>query len=211
MFRGALTKLAVKGGKIPILGAADIPAFNMVKDLLADKDPYRYCINNFFLMFEDETSRQWGNFKRQVSFFFDQNKSEWEMAVREIFNMHQKNDSRIATLDFGDKKDPMLAPLQAADLLAHRYRQLAEDFGRTGKFPSQEPLDAVLFKNLLESRERRGSQRQASGVTSKHSTFESKSNSNVECLDVIPIRMTPTSRTATSGKASLTRKCRTLR
>jgi len=152
MFRRALAKVAVKGRKIPILGAADIPAFNTVKDRLADKDPYKYCMNNFFLMFQDETGFQWGNFKSRVSFLFDQNKTEWEVAVREIFNIHQKNDPRIATLDFRDKKDPMLLPLQAADLLAHRYRQLAEDFGRTGKFPSLEPLDAILFKNLLESR-----------------------------------------------------------
>jgi Protein of unknown function (DUF3800) len=149
-FRRALTNVAVAGGKIPIAGAIDLAQYNKLKDDLPQKDPYKYCIAAFFSVYYAETRLQWGNFKSEVSFFFDQTANkEWRDAIHEVFDICQLKDPRMSGPNFGDKKKLEFLPLQAADLLAYRIRQLAECYGKdTLEF---DEVDKILLKNLIKS------------------------------------------------------------
>jgi hypothetical protein len=149
-FRCALTKIAVADNKIPIMGGITILAFNRIKHLVSDKDPYKYCMSEFFRVYHEETWLQWGNFKSDVQFVFDQNKKEWCDAIHEVFDVYQEKDPRMSGPSFQDKKEYPFWPLQAADLLAYRVRQLIE-LHYSGKPYELEPNDKVLLKNLLKS------------------------------------------------------------
>jgi uncharacterized protein DUF3800 len=149
-FRKSLTKIAAAGNKIPIAGAANLPVFNRIKDSIPNKDPYKLCMVEFFKVFRRETALQWGNFKSDVSFVFDQNeKKEWVSAIHEVFGVFQKDDPRMSAPMFADKKKPQYYPLQAADLLAYRARQLLEDWANNRLVLDE--LDRILNKNLLKS------------------------------------------------------------
>jgi hypothetical protein len=150
-FRRSLTKVAVAGNKIPIIGGIGIQTFNKIKSAVPEKDPYKYCMSEFFRVYYYETSLQWGNFKSDVQFVFDQNENkEWCAAIHEVFDAYQKKDPRMSGPSFQDKKKYPFWPLQAADLLAYRVRQLVE-LHYTGKNYVLEANDKVLLKNLLVS------------------------------------------------------------
>ena len=86
--------------------------------------------------------------KRQpVNFIFDQSDNkEWRQAVIEAFKTYKKDHPKFAEPSFADKMDPENMPLQAADMVAFRTRQI------TGKFIDQDvsvqwpELDNALFK-----------------------------------------------------------------
>lgn len=154
-----LAKVAAAGKKIPIAGAIRIPAFNRIKAKLEidnpekiqlGTDPYKYCMGEFFRVYHKETWLQWGEFKWPVTFFFDQNDNpEWQAALHEVFGAFQKKDSRMKEIVFANKKDAPHLPLQAADMLAYRIRQNAQNLS-DNTFELEE-LDRILLKNLLQS------------------------------------------------------------
>ncbi len=147
-FRKALTKVAASGNKIPIAGGVNLNAFNKIRATFLDQDPYKLAISHFFTVYHKETALQWGNFKSDVSFFFDQNpKKEWQDAVHEVFQAYQQKDTRMRGPYFDDKD--ILVPLQAADLVAYRMRQLLED--AMNNRLELEDLDIILLGNLLKS------------------------------------------------------------
>ena len=148
-FRRALTKVVVVGNKIPIIGGIPIPLFDKIKYAVSDKDPYKYCMSEFFRVYHHETWLQWGNFKSDVSFFFDwSDNPKWRDAIFEVFDAYQKKDARMRGPNF--EKKTVLIQLQAADLLAYRVRQIVE-LHYSGKEYELEENDRVLLKNLLKS------------------------------------------------------------
>ena len=149
-FRLALTKIISSRDIIPIAGAMSIPIFNQSIESQPDKDPYKFCMRQFFAGYYTETQLQWGNFKSEVSFVFDQNENkEWRNSILEIFNEFQNIDTRISGPNFADKKAFQHFPLQAADLFAYRARQHMEDHSKNKLQIT--PLDKILLRNLLKS------------------------------------------------------------
>jgi len=149
-FRKSLAKVASADGKIPIVGGMHLTNFNKIKDEFSDKDPYKWVMSHFFSVYHKETGLQWGNFKSDVTFVFDQNeKRKWVNSVHEVFDAYQKKDPRMSGPNFGDKKKFPFWPLQAADFLAYRMRQLAED-NDSGQLQIDE-VDRILLKNLYKS------------------------------------------------------------
>jgi len=147
-FLNALTKLAAADNKIPIAGGINIGTFNRIRTGLFEQNPYKYVISHFFTVYHQETALQWGNFKSEVSFFFDRPaNNEWRDAVFEVFYSYQKHDTRMRGPYFDDKEK--LVPLQAADLVAYRMRKLLED--AMNDRLELEDLDIVLLGNLLKS------------------------------------------------------------
>lgn len=155
-----LAEIAGEGDKIPIAGAIKIPAFHKIKAALEinnpDKiqmgnDPYKFCLGEFFHVYHKETFLQWGNFDCPVTCFFDQNdKPEWKAAVHEVFDAFKKADPRLGEIVFADKKKKPHFPLQAADMLAYRIRQHAQNIHDDNNCVV-EKLDRLLLRNLLTS------------------------------------------------------------
>jgi Protein of unknown function (DUF3800) len=149
-FRKKLTKIAASGNKIPIAGAVSIPKYVANKTPEWNQYPYSYAMDHFFSVYFYETKLQWGEFKSDVSFFFDQNNKElWKSNFEDVFSKWQRTDKRICAMAYADKKKYVNFPLQAADLLAHRIRQLAED--HENGCLEMTPLDQTLLKDLIKS------------------------------------------------------------
>lgn len=111
------------------------------------QDPYQACLNIFFESFATEVQQQWPRWNEPISFFFDQNDDkEWCHAVSDAHMAAKKRDSRIGELAFADKKIFPHLPLQAADMLAFRMRQIAENFTDPNIFPNPSKLDDLLIK-----------------------------------------------------------------
>jgi hypothetical protein len=150
-----LAELAGGGQKILIGGFISTKDFSAAKkhpaySHLAPKhgDPYKECLSTFFESFSREVQQQWPYWNESVSFFFDQNKDnkEWNHSVLDAFKAAKNKDSRIAELSFVDKKICPHWPIQAADMLAYRMRQIAENFTDQTIFPNPSKLDDLLIK-----------------------------------------------------------------
>jgi hypothetical protein len=116
------------------------------------KGPYQACLDQFFESVTAEIQQQWPEWNKSVSFFFDQNKDdkEWCHFVLDAFTAAKERNSRIGELAFADKKEPAHLPLQAADMVAFRMRQIAEKFTDPNIFPNPSKLDDLLIKPSFE-------------------------------------------------------------
>ena len=87
-----------------------------------------------------------------MSFVFDQNSDPtWNRAVAYAHALAKKNDSRIAGLTFADKKIMPHLPLQAADMLAYRFNQIARKFVDPNVSPAAKEADMLMMKPMIKS------------------------------------------------------------
>jgi len=113
-------------------------------------DPYRACLHQFFEGFSTEVQEQWRYWSEPVTFFFDQNDDlEWGHCVQDEYAAAKNKDSRIGELTFADKKKHPHWPLQAADMLAYRFNQIARKFTDPEIEPRMSKLDDLLIKPIF--------------------------------------------------------------
>jgi hypothetical protein len=112
------------------------------------QDPYQACLNQFFESVTTEIHQQLPDWDGSVSFIFDQNEDdkEWCQFVLDAQMAAQKRDPRIGELAFADKKILPYLPLQAADMIAFRMRQIANNFIDPEVFANPSKLDDLLIK-----------------------------------------------------------------
>jgi hypothetical protein len=154
-----LADVAGANDKLPIAGAINLSGFERAikinqtaqSPLPYDNNIYKYCLNEVFKSFFTETNIQWPDFADKVFFVFDQTHDpKWQKAINEVFSYYRNNDSRIFNFYYADKKVDGNEPLQAADMIAFRARQLVEHF-IDGKLKNQKSLDHAIFRNLEAS------------------------------------------------------------
>ena len=82
-----------------------------------------------------------------MTFYFDQNNDdkEWSHAVLHAFETAKAKDTRIAELRFVNSKIPPHLPIQAADMLSYRMRQIVEKFTDPESLANPSKLDALLI------------------------------------------------------------------
>ncbi len=143
-----LAKIAGSGDK-PHFGAyVNTTKFHkaiLTGDVLIGGDPYRWCVGKCFSEFANEVEVRWPNFSGPVSFFFDWTSDpKWRSAILDTFALYKERDARFSEIAFANKKEKPHLPLQAADMIAYRTRQI------TGKYLKQEaPLELPPIDNLL--------------------------------------------------------------
>jgi hypothetical protein len=157
-FRLELARIAGEGNKLPICGGFNVRSFDELKKRqpgVYDENPYTYCINGFFKSCSTEINLQWPLLKNKgtITIFFDQNNDpEWTTAVSAVFMCFKKQDSRFKEFCFVDKKVIPHLPLQAADMLTYRCRELAIEFTKSRTVPNiKSEFDRALFRNLNRS------------------------------------------------------------
>jgi hypothetical protein len=94
-----------------------------------------------------------------ISFVFDQG-GEWRHCAINMFNFYKKKNPRtFADLVFWNKDQNL--PLQAADMVAYRTRQIMENFSDGRNTRTWEKLDNILFdsKDAISQATARKSQR----------------------------------------------------
>ena len=114
----------------------------------AGGDPYKHVVDQFFEKLPGDILSAWPYWNEPVSILYDWSGPEWKRAICDAHERHKVQDPRIAELVFADKKVHL--PLQAADMVAYRFRQLAENL-RENKL-QLEPLpklDELLLKSMF--------------------------------------------------------------
>ena len=115
----------------------------------AGGDPYQHCLNESFVTLPRDILSAWRYWTEPVSICFDRvDDSNWRKMIVSAHKMASEMDTRINDLKFEDKKCSL--PLQAADLAAYRFRQLAEN-RNGGKLNFNLPkLDQRLLKGMFK-------------------------------------------------------------
>ena len=100
-----------------------------------NNQPYDLCFKGFFEGLLGELKNRWilpYSAGSQVAFFFDQNTDpRWQRSVLAIFNAVERlkdTDERMGTITFAEMKRTL--PLQAADMVIYRMRQVLERYYR---------------------------------------------------------------------------------
>ena len=116
-------------------------------------DPYHACLHDFFRNLPMEIKEQRPEWSEPIAVFFDQNDDkEWNCAVQSAFMAAKKDNPNFAELVFADKKIHPHLPLQAADMLVYRFRQIVGKFTDPDALPNPNRLDDLLIKpSMLDS------------------------------------------------------------
>jgi len=149
----ALAKIAVSGNKLVVGGALHTNRFHKAKlegDILPNANLVEYHACHFFISVIGAINIQrppWKNMP--VSFFFDQSGDEkWEHAILDKFRFYQLKHPTFKDLAFSNKKETPHFPLQAADMIAYRTRQIMQKFADGDDYMQSWPaLDDILFKS----------------------------------------------------------------
>lgn len=149
-----LLKLATiigSSSSIPIYGGfvhtAEFHRQKMAGGSLGHIDPHMLCAAQFFKGVSECVSmfrRKWKG--RSIDFIFDQTDDEsWQCAILGTFIRSKRDFPHFKGISFEDKKEMPHIPLQAADMIAYRLRQMCERWTCNAVAP-WDPIDAVLFK-----------------------------------------------------------------
>jgi hypothetical protein len=108
--------------------------------------PYGVCAGNFYENLLKRLKIKWPYLEQPISFFYDTPRDrKWKDAVSAIHDHYRDKDSRIREIKFARQCDNHL-PLQAADMLVFRMRQIKSNIHRR-KIPSEfQQLDRLLFR-----------------------------------------------------------------
>ena len=152
-----LAEIVGSGNKVLVGGWINTEQFHKAKTsktinpatIPCDGDPYAHCLTQFFKNLPNDILSAWPLWTEPVSIFYDWTEDpKWRSAVLGAHAFYRQKDPRIDELTFADKKKPEHFPLQAADMVAHRFRQHAENFNK-GKLPMTLPqLDKLLLDSL---------------------------------------------------------------
>jgi len=152
-----LAEIAGAGNKVVVGGWINTSQFHKAKTdktinpetVPSGGDPYKHCANQFFKNLSKDILSAWPFWEEPVSIFFDLTDNKgWRHAISDAHDLARQKDPLIKELTFADKKEPDNFPLQAADMVVYRFRQLAERFNK-GKFPTQPSnLDKLLLKQF---------------------------------------------------------------
>lgn len=150
-----LATLAGSGNKMLIINGVFTNVFHQEKlagNLPENLNPYEHCADQFFARVVGAIEVQRAPWKRlPISFFFDQSDDhEWTSAIARMFHVHQKQRRVFREIAFADKKLAPHLPLQAADMVAYRARQMTEKWVDEN-YPRVWPeLDSALFKSTFD-------------------------------------------------------------
>lgn len=148
-----LATIAGAGHKLVLGGAVHTRQFHQAKMagmIPSAENPYETCVNTFFESFLDMVKLQRRPWKRQpVSFIFDRSGNrEWERAVIAAYELYRIKHPKFISIAFADKRQQV--PLQAADMVAYRSRQITENWVDDDSSRQWKELDKVLFRSTFD-------------------------------------------------------------
>lgn len=138
------------------INALSVGGFENFAGRVAPKalDKYENALRMFFSQIIPDIEKRWPGFNDKILFVFDANiSSNWHSIVLGIYSEFRQKDSRFGGLTFEDDRDPKHIPLQAADLSVYLYRQLFENWIKSGNMevaPELRALDLILRRNRDE-------------------------------------------------------------
>jgi hypothetical protein len=151
VFLYRLAEVAGRCTRFPVSGQFDMRRYNRltIKSVKPKDYPYEHVIKKFFQSFLEEVRINMPGSTDTFAFFFDQNTDKrWKHAVLDIHDFFRSQEHRIADLTFRDDKTPLGVPLQSADMLAYRLRQVAERYFKNGRRERMRSIDKMLLRRL---------------------------------------------------------------
>jgi uncharacterized protein DUF3800 len=146
-----LATIAAAGSKIKVGGYVDTQRYaEFLKDNPQKQisNPQEGSVWMFYEAMVESVNSKWPNFRWPVSVFFDRcENDEWRNAINKVHHSWKKVSPRLKEITFADKIDQ--CPLQAADMVAYRLRQIgAKHCGYDKQIPDSMPeFDRILFRN----------------------------------------------------------------
>jgi hypothetical protein len=124
----------------------------------AADDPYAWLLHNFFTNVANDIVSGWPDWNELVSFFFDCNDDgKWVSWVAKAHHFAKKKETRFGELAFVNKKNPPHLPLQAADMISYRFRQLSENYHNNClQYDPLPALDKFMMKSMFNQFQTRG-------------------------------------------------------
>lgn len=148
-----LAKVANAGSKLKLGGNVDTRRYAAhLKQNQKEpySNPHEACVWWFYEAVVGDVKAKWPHLQGPMSFFYDQADTAWQNAIVNVHHSYQKVDSRIKEIAFADKKDPLHSPLQAADMLAYRLRQISAKYR---KYDERVPEKSSRFDLALFGKE----------------------------------------------------------
>jgi len=111
-------------------------------------DPRIVMVRQFFRCVLKQVSDlrpEWAG--QQVAFYFDQSSKDWQSAIAWQHAEVRDGLPGLGELSFADKKRAPHLPLQAADLVAYRFRQMTDNFWRVRDSTTE--LDKIIFDKVF--------------------------------------------------------------
>jgi Protein of unknown function (DUF3800) len=110
--------------------------------------PYKDCIRALYKTIIKQSEKHWPLLDRKIALIFDQcEQPNWRASIGSIHEEYRAKDPRFDTISFADSRDK--PPLQAADMVAYRSRQLAEKFALGDTLQDNvSKLDNLIYANL---------------------------------------------------------------
>jgi len=152
-FLYALAEVASAGSKVPVGGYVDTQGYaKFLAQTPEEKmgNPHEGGVWWFYDSAITSIAEKWPRLQRPISFFFDQSDdAKWRNTIDSVHHSYKKRNARIKEITFDDKKDN--CPLQAADMVAYRLRQIAGKYCEYDlKIPESMPrLDQILFGKFV--------------------------------------------------------------
>jgi hypothetical protein len=151
-FALALARIIGQGNKISFGGFVSTKEVYDAKvkgKLPIGLEPYDKCLDECFIEFAKKLDIYWPNFTEHISFFWDwTDDPHWRKAIHDAYGPLKARDKRLSEISFAEKTETL--PLQAADMIAYRWRQF------TGKYVVGErailnEMDKALLKTSKRS------------------------------------------------------------
>jgi hypothetical protein len=140
-----LAEIAGSGNKVIVGVYVTLEDFHKAKP--GGEDPYKCCLNCFFEDLPGDIRSAWPFCREPVSIFYDWTENrKWRNEIVNAHDFYRKKYGQIKELTFADKKEHL--PLQAADMVAYRFRQTAEKFNRFEPLIETPKLDRLLLASL---------------------------------------------------------------
>lgn len=147
-------KVAGAGNKVIVGEGVCVNIFNEEQEagiIPKESNPYCACARKFFERFTETLALFKPVWRRtSVDFFFDQTDNrEFSNAILAAFHDLKVSNHNFGTLAFADKTKEL--PLQAADMVAYRARQLSQNFVDGTIRANWEELDSALFRPMYSA------------------------------------------------------------
>jgi hypothetical protein len=143
----ALAKIVGRGGLYPVCGGVNVPI---------SSDPHKDALICFFDSVRTELDRHLSNLNQpeSVTVFFDQNSDPvWLAKIHATFNDAKVKDKRLKTYGFATMLSDL--PMQAADMLAGKCREIGERGLKDGYFlhlaRNGDCFERALFRSVIRS------------------------------------------------------------
>lgn len=152
----------LNGGKrVKVAGCFDVKSYSEFLRKIPDNTIKSFpegCVHSFFESLVETVNLAWPTPETSVTVFFDRcDEKKWRHAIADAHYRWRKGFPKLGEIVFGDKTKDMGIPLQGADMVAYRLRQLAALYyghDKKNRSATTSRFDRILFGEKYDAIEK---------------------------------------------------------